>query len=157
MDLFKVPGVAETIDWAQALVELDALALDPETINDTLGVLLKYQDDIDQDVAANRMVDAHRCGGASDELRSETGARPAGWRLGENIMHFARVLRRGGLPIGPGRVIAALEAVEAVGCSHRDDVHAALSAVMLDRHEQREIFDQAFDVFWRDPDSSSGR
>ena len=46
MDLFKLPGVAETIDWSKALVTLDKLALDPDTINDTLGVLLKYQDDI---------------------------------------------------------------------------------------------------------------
>ena len=46
MDLFKLPGIAETIDWTQALMQLDALALEPGTINDTLGVLLKYQDDI---------------------------------------------------------------------------------------------------------------
>ncbi|WP_309086549.1 MoxR family ATPase [Chelativorans sp.] len=46
MDLFKVPGVAESIDWANALAELDKVALDPETVSDTLGVLLKYQDDI---------------------------------------------------------------------------------------------------------------
>ncbi len=46
MDLFKAPGVAETIDWADALVQLDQVALTPETINDTLGILLKYQDDI---------------------------------------------------------------------------------------------------------------
>ena len=45
-DLFKLPGVAETIDWAKALTALDARALDPDTVNDTLGVLLKYQDDI---------------------------------------------------------------------------------------------------------------
>jgi MoxR-like ATPase len=45
-ELFKLPGVAETIDWAQALMQLDVLALTPEAINDTLGVLLKYQDDI---------------------------------------------------------------------------------------------------------------
>ena len=45
-DLFKLPGVAETIDWASALVQLDKLALDPQTVNDTLGILLKYQDDI---------------------------------------------------------------------------------------------------------------
>jgi MoxR-like ATPase len=45
-DLFKAPGVAETLDWASALVELDALALDPALVSDTLGVLLKYQDDI---------------------------------------------------------------------------------------------------------------
>ena len=46
IDLFKVPGVAETIDWAGALNELDKVALDPETVSDTIGVLLKYQDDI---------------------------------------------------------------------------------------------------------------
>jgi MoxR-like ATPase len=45
-DLFKSPGVAETLDWASALAELDAVALDPATVSDTLGVLLKYQDDI---------------------------------------------------------------------------------------------------------------
>jgi MoxR-like ATPase len=45
-DLFKSPGVAETLDWAQALSELDVVALDPATVSDTLGVLLKYQDDI---------------------------------------------------------------------------------------------------------------
>ena len=46
LDLFKLPGVAETIDWTKALVALDKLALDPDTVNDTLGALLKYQDDI---------------------------------------------------------------------------------------------------------------
>ena len=45
-DLFKQPGVAETLDWAAALSELDAVALDPALVSDTLGVLLKYQDDI---------------------------------------------------------------------------------------------------------------
>jgi len=45
-DLFKVPGVAETLDWASALVSLDAMTLDAQTVDDTLGVLLKYQDDI---------------------------------------------------------------------------------------------------------------
>jgi MoxR-like ATPase len=45
-DLFKQPGVAETLDWAAALVEMDAVALDPALVSDTLGVLLKYQDDI---------------------------------------------------------------------------------------------------------------
>ena len=45
-DLFKVPGVAETIDWATALTELDARSLTPQVVGDTLGALLKYQDDI---------------------------------------------------------------------------------------------------------------
>jgi uncharacterized protein with von Willebrand factor type A (vWA) domain len=71
--------------------------------------------------------------------------------IGENIVHFARILRQAGMAVGPDRVLAATAAVEAVGLRRRDDVHAALSAVMLDRHEQQTIFDAAFDAFWRDP------
>jgi MoxR-like ATPase len=61
-DLFKAPGVAETLDWASALVELDAVALDPALVSDTLGVLLKYQDDIQkmQGSKAKEMLDAVR-------------------------------------------------------------------------------------------------
>ena len=61
-DLFKRPGVAETIDWARCLVALDAVALDPETITSTLGALLKYQDDIArlQGSAAAKMLDEAR-------------------------------------------------------------------------------------------------
>ena len=46
VDLYKNPGVAETLDWASALIELDKVAIDPQTVSDTIGVLLKYQDDI---------------------------------------------------------------------------------------------------------------
>ncbi len=58
-ELFKQPGVAETIDWATALTELDQLALNPELVTDTLGTLLKYQDDIEriQGSEAKRIVD----------------------------------------------------------------------------------------------------
>lgn len=69
----------------------------------------------------------------------------------DNLVHFSRVLRRAGLPVGPDRVLAGIAAVQAVGLERRDDVHAALSAVMLDRHEQQAIFDAAFDAFFRDP------
>ncbi len=71
--------------------------------------------------------------------------------LAENITHFARVLRSAGMPVGPDRVLTALAAIEQVGLDSRDDVHAALSAVMLDRHEQQHLFDAAFAAFWRDP------
>ncbi|KPL55378.1 ATPase [Prosthecomicrobium hirschii] len=62
MELFKAPGVAETIDWATALTELDQLALDPTIVSDTLGVLLKYQDDIAriQGSEARRIIDEVR-------------------------------------------------------------------------------------------------
>jgi len=71
--------------------------------------------------------------------------------LADNVVHFARVLRNAGVPVGPDRVLAALAAIEAVGLGRRDDVHAALSAVMIDRHEQQALFDDVFAAFWRDP------
>lgn len=66
-DLFKAPGVAETLDWATALTELDAVALDPETVSDTLGVLLKYQDDIERlrGGAVQKVLDEVRAGQAA--------------------------------------------------------------------------------------------
>jgi MoxR-like ATPase len=66
-DLFKSPGVAETLDWVTALHELDSLSLDPQTVNDTLGVLLKYQDDIArmEGSAAKRILDQIK-----DEIRA---------------------------------------------------------------------------------------
>ncbi len=66
-------------------------------------------------------------------------------------MHFARVLRAAGLPVGPGHVIHALQAVEAVGVDRRTDFYWTLHAVFVNRRDQREIFDQAFHVFWRNP------
>ena len=66
VDLFKLPGVAETIDWANCLVALDRITLDPETVNNTLGVLLKYQDDIERiagdeaDAPGDRIEDRRR-------------------------------------------------------------------------------------------------
>jgi hypothetical protein len=54
LDLFKQPGVAETIDWGRALLALDQVALEPKTVNATLGVLLKYQDDIEK-IAGGRV------------------------------------------------------------------------------------------------------
>jgi uncharacterized protein len=72
-------------------------------------------------------------------------------KLADNIVHFARVLRRAGLPIGPAKVIDAIDAVRAVGIERRDDFRYALAAVLVNRREHQEIFDQAFEVFWRDP------
>ena len=66
-------------------------------------------------------------------------------------MHFARVLRAAGLPIGPDRVVDALRALETAGIERREDFYWTLAAVFLSKREQRELFDQAFHIFWRDP------
>lgn len=71
--------------------------------------------------------------------------------LAHNLLHFGRLLRAAGLPIGPDRLLLATQGLELVGLTHRSDVHAALCAVMVDRHEHQALFDQAFAVFWRDP------
>ncbi|MCA8907660.1 MAG: VWA domain-containing protein [Rhodospirillaceae bacterium] len=78
--------------------------------------------------------------------------RDDGTRLAPNIVHFCRVLRTAGLPIGPGQVLAALEAVATVGIGTRRDFYWTLHAALITRHDQREVFDQAFHMFWRDPD-----
>ena len=72
-------------------------------------------------------------------------------RMADNVVHFARVLRAAGLPVGTDRINGAIGALEIVGVRRREDVHAALSSVLLDRHEQQAVFDAAFDAFWRDP------
>ena len=72
-------------------------------------------------------------------------------RLAENVLHFVRVLRKAGLPVGPAKVLDALAAVEAVGVDNRDDFREALAAVLVSRHEHLPMFEQAFDLFWRNP------
>ncbi|WP_420550032.1 vWA domain-containing protein [Curvivirga sp.] len=74
-----------------------------------------------------------------------------GGRMADNIMHFARVLRKAGLPVGPGKTLDAIEAICAVGLGTREDFYWTLHAVFVHRRDQREIFDQAFHVFWRNP------
>jgi len=66
-------------------------------------------------------------------------------------MYFGRVLRTAGLPVGPGKIIDATRAVETAGITNRDDFYWTLHSVFVNRQDQREIFDQAFHVFWRNP------
>jgi uncharacterized protein len=72
-------------------------------------------------------------------------------RLAENVMHFSRLLRAAGLRIGPDRVVDAVNALEIAGAHRREDWYWTMSAVLLSKQEQRPIFDQAFNIFWRDP------
>ena len=76
---------------------------------------------------------------------------PKGGRLPENIMHFARALRVAGLPVGPGKTLDAIRAVETAGLRHRKDFYWTLHSVFVNRRDQKELFDQAFHIFWRDP------
>jgi uncharacterized protein with von Willebrand factor type A (vWA) domain len=79
-------------------------------------------------------------------------APPVAGRLAENVMHFARVLREAGLPVGTDRVLLAYDALQAGGIASRADFHATLAACFVSRGEHRALFDQAFHIFWKDPD-----
>ena len=70
-------------------------------------------------------------------------------RLADNIVHFARVLRKAGLRIGPAAVTDAIEAVQAIGIGEREEFYTALHATLVKRHEDDAVFDEAFRLFWR--------
>ncbi len=70
-------------------------------------------------------------------------------RLADNIVYFARALRAAGMPVGPGAVLDALEALTTAGVGTRDDFYWTLHAVFVKRHEHSVLFAQAFDMFFR--------
>jgi len=77
------------------------------------------------------------------------GERERAGRLAENIVYFARALRAAGIPVGPGAVLDALEALKVAGVGTRDDFYWTLHAVFVKRHEHSILFDQAFRIFFR--------
>ena len=76
---------------------------------------------------------------------------PEDGKLAHNIAHFARALRKAGLPVGPGRVLDAVRAVSVAGFDRREDFYHTLHAVLVSRPEERALFAQVFRLFWRDP------
>ena len=74
--------------------------------------------------------------------------------LAANVMHFARLLRRAGLPVGPAETIAAQNALTRIDLASKIEARAALRTAMIHRHEHQEVFDQAFALFWRDPSAA---
>ena len=107
-DLYKLPGVAETLDWTTALVALDQQALDPAVVDETLGVILKYQDDVDKikGAAARAILDRVQRHGMNAVGRHRPGGRrSSGGHLLHNLLLFGRLLRGLGLDVNPGRMI----------------------------------------------------
>ena len=82
---------------------------------------------------------------------SERPVSSEGGLLAVNVMHFGRALRAAGLPIGTGQILDALRALAATGLGSRADLYWTLFAVFVKRADQRELFDQTFHIFWRDP------
>jgi uncharacterized protein len=83
-------------------------------------------------------------------MREVSGQSPSG-KLAANLMHFARVLREAGLPVGPASVLDALDAAQGGSLRTREEFYWTLHAILVKRREHKEIFDQAFHVFWKKP------
>ena len=81
----------------------------------------------------------------------EKNAEDSGGHLGDNVIHFVRLLRAAGLRAGPDKTLDALDAVMLCGLRQREDLHAALRAIVAKREDDLDLFDQAFAMFWRDP------
>ena len=149
-DLYKAAGISETLDWVAALVALDRTELDPATIDQTLGLLLKNQEDI-QAVRGERV---------SELLNRAQGRKMSA--LLPNLVHFGRLLRALGLDVHAGRMLDVAGALAHVDIGRRSDVYFTLRTLLIHRQQDLATFDEAFRVFWRPPpgdwstDRSSG-
>src|SRR5215470_5393774 len=86
---------------------------------------------------------------ARETLRAKPVLVATDGRLADNIVYFARALRKAGMRVGPAAVKDAIEAVLVAGIGTRDDFYWTLHAVLVTRHEDHQVFDEAFRLFWR--------
>ena len=153
LDLAKAPGVAETIDWAQALIALGREELDAEVVEQTLGSVLKYHEDID--ACATR----RSRGSWPRRARRRPRRRRAvtGEALIRHVVTFGRVLREAGMEVGPGRVADALRGLDALDLTRQEDVYCSLRPTFVARRDDLDLFDRAFDAwFLRAPGAAAG-
>ena len=138
-DLYKLPGVGETIAWAQAL-----LALDSDDLEETLGVALKVREDIDQVRERGLLRDLAPRGHAVK------GERP-GARLTGRLTLLVASMRAGGARVGIGELLAAHRALAAIDPSDRSTAYFALRASLCSRRDDLEAFDAAFAEWFSAP------
>ena len=140
-DLYKVPGVSETIDWVTALVALDRETLDADAIEETLGVVLKAKEDLEA-LRGRRAAELLDRAIARTALRGVKRALEPMSRLLDNLLIFGRLLRRAGIDVHPGRLLDVIEALGHVNLGARDEVYHACRALLVHRQEQIAIFDR---------------
>ena len=136
LDLYKPPGVAETIDWARALAELGEQELTEADVEHTLGWVLKYREDIQKQ--------------RPQELTPSCGRRPPTVSDGADRLAviFARRLRAEGMTVPTGSVALFVEALDAVDPLDGDHVYWAARVILVKRPEDIDAFDRAFASFW---------
>ena len=166
-DLTKVPGVAETLDWAAALLSLGAAELSPDVVDETLGVVLKYEEDIRQVRGATASTSPrgsraaprrpapssrarHRTAATrTADPRRRTGEAVDGRRLLAEAVGFGRALRAAGLGIDMAASIDFARALTLVDIGNKGIVRDAGAALFVRRRDDREVYDRVFNQFWR--------
>ena len=145
LDITRSPGVAETIDWTDALTALGCRDLDAETVEQTLGAVLKYREDFDtvQGDAMVELIREARAVAAAAQGMTEPFTR--------QLVTFGRVLREAGLEVGPGRLTDALQGLDAVGSPVEKTLYWTLRTTLVARREEIEPFDRAFAAWFLAP------
>ena len=144
----RAPGIAESVEWARALVALDTLEVDPEVVADTAGILFKQREDV---AALTRELVTDLLKPQEVGLIMQLGDARSG-KLAGNITGFGRALRRAGVRMDSARIALAQQAAQLVGVASKADLGAALEAVLVSREQDRGVFRELFDAYFRDPE-----
>ena len=144
----RAPGIAESVEWARALVALDTLEVDPEVVADTAGILFKQREDV---AALSRELVTDLLKPQEVGLIMQLGDARSG-KLAGNITGFGRTLRRAGVRMDSARIALAQQAAQLVGVASKADLGAALEAVLVSREQDRGVFRELFEAYFRDPE-----
>ena len=143
-ELYKQAGVSETLDWVAALVALDKTELDPAVVDETLGILIKNQEDM-QEVRGEK----------GERLAELVGKARGGLVtpsvLFRNLIRFGRLLHAAGLDVPAGRMIDVASALDHIDIGRRSDFYYSLRTLLVHRRQDLPIFDEMFRAFWREP------
>ncbi len=145
----RAPGIAESVEWARALVALDTLELDPEVVADTAGILFKQRDDVaalSRELAADLLKPQ---GGGSDHAAGRRTQRQAG-RQHHGLRPRLAPRRRAASTARASRWRSRPRTL--VGVASKADLGAAMEAVMVSREQDRGVFRELFDAWFRDPE-----
>ena len=168
MNFYKRPGVAETLDWASALIALNRKQLDDKSVIETMGCVFKYREDLNhlREQVENRQFNldalaADFAGVGELELRwislrkqSRSAVNKVASVRGKgtlpNIMAFGRALKHLGVKVSLSQVLDASRSADFVDIAERGDFRALLRANLISQKEDFPVFDMLFDCFWRE-------
>jgi uncharacterized protein with von Willebrand factor type A (vWA) domain/MoxR-like ATPase len=140
-ELYKLPGVAETVDWAKALISLEVTELDAETVDATLGCILKFKGDLDVMRQANITTSLPEALGTPPSTEQDP-------TLLRHLVNFGHHLREGGVIVNPARIADLCRALDHVDIGVHEDFRAAARATLVSNREDLASFERLFSEYW---------